>query len=75
MSNNHKDKLIKRVYTDTSLMSIIDKGVRFDTKLKIQECVDKRVFNKYTQQDIAIKCGVSLATIKRFENCKIVSLF
>jgi|GEM_PF-4244134 len=74
MPNNHKNKLIKRVYSDTSLMSIIDKSVGFDTKLKIQECVDKRVFNKYTQKDIADKCNVSLATIKRFENCKIDSL-
>ena len=71
---NHRDKLLKRLNNDTFLKSVIDKSVRKDSILNILECVDKRVFNKIPQSDMAEYCKVSVETIKRFENLKCDSL-
>ena len=74
MTDNHRNKLLKRLDCDTSFTLKINDGIRRDTKLKILELVDKRVFNKFTQEDLAKLCGVSLPTIKRFENLEVDSL-
>lgn len=71
---NHRDKLIYRVKSDTFLIDVPDERIRFDTKVKILECVDKRVFNNITQKVMAQKCNVGVATIKRFESIKVDSL-
>ena len=70
----HRDKLLKRIKSDTFLKNLNNEGVRYDTMVEIQSFVDKRVFNKITQQEMSLICNVSVATIKRFESLKIDSL-
>ena len=74
MTDNHRNKLLKRLDCDTSFTLKLNEGIRKDTKLKILEFVDKRVFNKFTQKELAEICNVSLPTIKRFENLEVDSL-
>lgn len=71
---SHRDKLLKRLKKETFLCKQEKEGIFFDTKLKILECIDKRVFNKITQKDMASYCNVSLVTIKRFENLEVDKL-
>lgn len=71
---NHRDRLLERLKDDTNMKLITNQSVRRDTVLKILECTNKRAFNKITQKEIAKMCGVSLPTIKRFENLKVDSL-
>ena len=74
MADNHRNKLLKRLNSDTSFKSIINESIKNDTKLKILELVDKRVFNKITQSYISKTFNVSIATVKRFENLEVDSL-
>ncbi len=60
MTENHINKLLERLNSDT--------------KLKILQLVDIRVFNGITQVYMAKTCKVSKETIKRFENLKVNSL-
>lgn len=70
----HNDKLLRKLDSNTSFTLKINDGVKRDTKLKILELVDKRVFNKITQSYMANTCNVSIPTIKRFENLEVDSL-
>lgn len=71
---NQRDKLIVRLKSDTFYDQMLDESVRKDTKINILSCVDKRVFNGITQEDMAKSCNVSLSTIKRFENLQVNDL-
>ncbi len=71
---SHRNKLLKRLKTDTFLKKINNESIRKDIIYTILSCVDKRVFNKITQNEMTKLCGVSLATIKRFESLKCESL-
>jgi len=72
---NHRDTLIKRLNSDTFLNFMDGLGIKCDTSLDLLECIDKRVFNGFTQKEVATFTGRSLATIKRFEQGKVDSLF
>jgi len=72
---NHRDTLLSRLNSDTFLKFMDGLGVKNDTVLILLECIDKRVFNGFTQSDVSNFTGKSLATIKRFEKGKIDSLF
>lgn len=74
MTNNHNTKLLKRIKADTFINQINNKSVRKDTKNRILECFDKRVFNNISQITIAKQCNVSIATLKRFENLQVNDL-
>ena len=72
---NHRYTLINRLDSDTFLSFLDGLGVKLDTCLDLLECIDKRVFNGFTQKDVSSFTGKSLATIKRFEQGKVDSLF
>ncbi len=72
---NHRHKLIKRLNSDSFLKLMDGLSSKHDTSLDILECIDKRVFNGFTQKDVSGFTGKSLATIKRFEQGKVDSLF
>ena len=74
MTDNHTNKLLKRYNNDTYIKSVKDKSIRLDAIKNILNCFDKRVYNKVTQEEIALYCGVSVQTIKRFENLEVDSL-
>jgi predicted XRE-type DNA-binding protein len=65
---NHRDRLISKLKKDGCLNSIIDEDVKNEVRLKILQCIDKRVFNKIHQKEVAKTLGVSIAKIQRFEN-------
>ena len=67
-------QLLKRLNNETLLTEIKDERFRFDTKVKILECVSKRMYNGITQEDVADMLDVSVSTIKRFESLKVDSL-
>ena len=74
MSNNHTHKLLERINSDTFLNMKCREGIIYDTRMIIVQCIETRRINKITQNDMAKRCGVSLATIKRFEALKVDSL-
>ena len=68
------NQLLKRLNNETLLLEIKDERFRYDTKVKILECVSKRMYNGITQEDVAYILDVSVSTIKRFEALKVDSL-
>ena len=73
-TTSHRDKLIKRLNSDTYLSFIKTQSVKNDTSVNLLSLIDKRVFNGITQEQVSISYGCSLAKIKRFEAGKVDSL-
>lgn len=70
----HRDKLIRRLNSNTFL-SFLDFGsVKYDTSVEILSLIDKRVFNGITQKFVAESLGISMSKVKRFEKGEVDSL-
>ena len=71
---NHRDKLLTRIKKECYIDSLLNEQVKKEVRLNILECVDKRVFNKIRQKDVAKSLDVSLSTIQRFERLEVSDL-
>lgn len=67
---NQRDKETERFNSELYLNFVSNSGV----KIELLSFIDKRVYNNYTQKDVAKLFNRSLATIKRFENGQVDSL-
>ena len=65
---NKIDTILKKAKSDTFLSKVNNQKVKFELKNKLLNSLDKRIFNRLTQKDIAKTMGVSVSTIKRLEN-------
>jgi hypothetical protein len=65
---------MSKLKSDTFLSFVPESSVKSDTRLTILECIDKRVFNGFSQKDVSKHAGKSLSTIKRFESGRLDSL-
>ena len=61
------ERFLKRLNNDTLLNSITNESAKYDTKLKILQCVNERINRKLTQKQVSELFNVSVETIKRFE--------
>ena len=72
---NHVDKIKVKINSDTFLGTLDGLCSQRDICLDLLECIKGRVNKGHTQEYASILSGKSIATIKRFEQGEVDSLF